>query len=45
LALILAKYFSWSPQTPYCKSLAEIILKSNFENGVSKSFLVPACPG
>jgi hypothetical protein len=45
LALILAKYFSWSPQTLYCKALAEIILKSNFENVVSKSFFVPACPG
>jgi len=45
LALISAKYFSWSPQTLCCKALAEIILKSNLENVVSKSFLVPACPG
>jgi len=45
LALILAKYFSWLLQTLYCKALAEIILKSNLENVVSKSFLVPACPG
>jgi hypothetical protein len=43
--LILAKYFSWLPQTIQSHAIAEIILKFNLENIVSKLGLVPVCLG